>query len=187
MKHRFFNDSGHAHYLTFSCYRRQQLLNDDITRLWLVQSIDQARKKHRFKLWAWVIMPEHVHMLLHPVVEGYSIARIMQLIKGPFARRLIGEWRDHAPHKLARLCVNMGGKESFRLWQAGGGFDRNLYQMSRIKKAIEYIEYNPVRRGLVIEPAEWRWSSARARMGTRDALLLIDDFEFENERITGDG
>jgi putative transposase len=156
-----------------------------MTRLWLVQSIDRAREQYGFRLWAWVIMPEHVHLLLHPEAEDYSITRIRQSIKGPFAGRVLGEWRDHAPHKLARLGVKTGGKASFRFWQAGGGFDRNLYKMSRIRKVIEYIEYNPVRRGLVSEPADWRWSSARFRVGMGETPLLIDGFEFDDARITG--
>jgi len=51
MKRQSFNDPGHAHYLTFTCFRRRQLLTDDQTRAWLAQSIDQARRIHGFKWW----------------------------------------------------------------------------------------------------------------------------------------
>ena len=181
MKRRSFNDPGHAHYLTFTCFRRQQLLTDNRIQAWLVQSIDKARGIHGFRLWAWVIMPEHVHLLLHPVAETYSIACILQSIKGPFARRVLADWRNSAPHKLHRLCVVSGDKTAFRFWQAGGGFDRNLYDIDRIRKAIAYIEYNPVRRGLVSETTAWRWSSAGARAGKADTLLGIDALEFDHE------
>ena len=62
-----------------------------------------------------------------------------------------------------------------------GARDRNLYQMDRMRKAIEYIAYNPVRRGLVSEVTAWRWSSARARAGKADMLLGIDAVEFDHE------
>jgi len=181
MKRQSFNDPGHAHYLTFTCFRRQQLLTDNRIRAWLAQSIDQARGIHGFRLWAWVIMPEHVHLLLYPVAETYSIADILQSVKGPFAHRVLADWRESAPHKLRRLCVASGGKTAFRFWQAGGGFDRNLHDIDRIRKAIAYIEYNPVRRGLVSETTAWRWSSARARAGEADMLLGIDTLKFDHE------
>ena len=57
---------GHAHYLTFSCYRGLPLLSKDRTRVWFVEELAKARTKHHFDLWAWVIMPEHVHLLICP-------------------------------------------------------------------------------------------------------------------------
>jgi len=128
-------------------------------------------------------MPEHVHLLLHPDKDEYSISEIVQYIKGPFARRVLAHWRGHDLHRLQRLCVRSGKSESYRFWQAGGGFDRNLYNMERIIKAINYIEYNPVRRGLVAEPTEWFWSSAQARIGGRDTPLRIDAIENDIGRI----
>ena len=59
----------------------------------------------------------------------------------------------------------------FRFWQAGGGFDRNLCNPKAIHSSVNYIEYNPVRAGLVNAPEEWQWSSARARY-TKKGLLL---------------
>jgi putative transposase len=178
VKRTSFNDPGHAHYLTFSCYHHQQLLTDDRIREWLAQSIAQAREQHEFRLWAWVIMPEHVHMLLHPKSEQYSISKILSSIKGPFARRVLAHWRECDPYRLNQLRVKEGNEVSYRFWQAGGGFDRNLHQWDRIRKAIEYIEFNPVRRGLVLEASDWRWSSAWERAGKRDAVLTVDEFEF---------
>ena len=61
--------------------------------------MDQARGIHGFRLWAWVIMPEHVHLLRYPVAETYSIARILRSIKGPFARRVLTDRRKSAPQK----------------------------------------------------------------------------------------
>jgi len=128
-------------------------------------------------------MPEHVHLLLHPDSDKYSISEIMQFIKGPFARRILAFWRKHDPHRLQGLHVMSGKRKSNRFWQAGGGFDRNLYKMERIIKAIDYIEYNPVHRGLVSEPAHWAWSSAQARMGSSDTPLKIDVLENDGGRI----
>jgi putative transposase len=63
---RRYDDPGHAHALTFSCYRRLPLLSKDQTRRWLIEAIDVARRLVHFDLWAYVIMPEHAHLLLAP-------------------------------------------------------------------------------------------------------------------------
>jgi putative transposase len=68
---RRFNIPGHAHELTFSCFQRLPLLERDRTRGWLIEAIGEARKRERFDLWAFVIMPEHAHLLVHPRAPDY--------------------------------------------------------------------------------------------------------------------
>jgi len=63
-KVRHFDEPGHAHFLTFSCYGRLPLLGKDRSRGWLIEAIVAARQKHGFDLWAWVVMPKHVHLLI---------------------------------------------------------------------------------------------------------------------------
>jgi putative transposase len=63
---------------------------------------------------------------------------------------------------------------TFRFWQAGGGFDRNVRDMNAFCKEIRYIHLNPVRRGLVAKPEDWPWSSVRWWMGRRDELVSCD-------------
>jgi putative transposase len=47
------------------------------------------------------------------------------------------------------------------IWQAGGGYDRNIYKDETFANTLEYIHFNPVRKGLVECPVDWKWSSAR--------------------------
>ena len=61
---RNFNDPGHAHALTFSCYHRLQFLSGERTCQWLASSIENARQRLQFDLWAWVFMPDHVHLII---------------------------------------------------------------------------------------------------------------------------
>ena len=97
--------------------------------MWFVQAMAQARERQCFRLWAWVIMPEHVHLLLHPQTENYSISRILQSIRGPFACRLLADWRKRSRHRLSRVRVGSGATNELRFWQEGGGLERNLFQM----------------------------------------------------------
>jgi putative transposase len=78
---RNFNIPGHAHELSFSCYRSFKFLEAERTCLWLIESINAARLKHDVAVWAYVIMPEHVHLLICPRRAEYDIAAIRQIIK----------------------------------------------------------------------------------------------------------
>jgi putative transposase len=64
MKH--LHVAGHFHELTFSCYRRKPLLTNDVWREQLARRIDTASEEEGFVLHAFVLMPEHVHLLVLP-------------------------------------------------------------------------------------------------------------------------
>src|SRR5204863_9689552 len=82
-----FNNPGDAHALTFSCFRRQAFLSKDRSRQWLIDAIDRARSKHRFHVWAYVIMPEHAHLLIWPTRAIYDVSKILNSIKQSVAKR----------------------------------------------------------------------------------------------------
>jgi putative transposase len=159
-----FNQPGHAHFLTFSCYRRSPILGDDRACQILGGAIDRARTRLAFDLWSYVFMPDHVHLLLRPRRDQYSIAAILKLIKGSFSRELLAAWRTQCPGRLKQLEVCTAAGTVHRVWPRGGGFDRNLFTHELIRRAIRYIEDNPVRKGFVTDATEWKWSSARARL-----------------------
>ncbi|MBI3871890.1 MAG: transposase [candidate division Zixibacteria bacterium] len=186
MRRHAYNNPGHAHFLTFSCYRMQQLLTDNLLRGWLAEALDNARETEHFDLWAYVFMPDHVHLLIHPQHEDYSVPAILRRIKEPFTRRVVAAWRESSPSKLVLLQAQFGQRTVHRFWQAGGGFDRNMTDMAAVNSAIGYIEYNPVRRGYVQEPVDWAWSSARARAGWEDVPLRVDPVEVIFSRM-GEG
>ena len=170
--HRY-NFPGHAHELTFSCFRGRPFLSKDRTRSYLVNAIMAAKHKHAFDLWAYVIMPEHVHLLICPCGETYSIAAILRAIKQPVARQATIYLRERNPEGLAWMATGQAGMP-YRFWQAGGGYDRNMTSVETIVNAAKYIHENPVRRGLVTHASEWVYSSARDWETGTSVLLPID-------------
>jgi len=173
-RRRAFHDPGHAHELTFSCYRGLALLASDLTRGWLAESIEEARSQQDLDLWAFVFMPEHVHLIVRPRRAVYAIATILRSIKGPVGRRAIAYLEAHHPAWLPRLTRERGGRTERVFWQPGGGYDRNVDEPGTLMAMIEYIHQNPVRRGLVGRPADWRWSSA-GWYGGQDVCPLRPD------------
>ena len=176
-------DNGEPHFLTFSCYRRMQLLSKDRTRQWFVDALSEARNLHGFQLWAWVIMPEHVHVLLWPPFASISIdpqstrGRIrgsLSSIKKPVAERAIEYLRKSAPSFLRLIKVCNANRTYHRFWQSGSGFDENVSDPQGLHALVDYIHLNPVRRGLVKRPEDWHWSSARDWAGLDGPALKID-------------
>jgi putative transposase len=170
-----FNDSAHAHELTFSCHHRWPLLNKDRSREWVIESLDLARAKYDVELWAYVIMPEHVHALLYPRRDVYDMAKVLQTIKQSVARRATNYLRANAPEWLERLKVTRpGGRVEYRFWEQGGGYDRNIFSAKAAWASIHYLHDNPVRRGLVDAATDWTWSSARWYAGLEGVPLEMD-------------
>ena len=176
-------DNGEPHFLTFSCFHRMPLLSKDRTREWFIDSIEGARNEHGFHLWAWVIMPEHVHILLWPPYQLISpdprslrgrIRGILTSIKRPVAKRAITYLRKNAPDFLQRLTVKNSGRVYERFWQAGSGFDENVSEPGALHAMADYIHQNPVRRGLVNRAVDWPWSSARDWMRLPDSRIKVD-------------
>ncbi len=154
------NEPGHAHELTFSCFRRLQLLKAEQTCEWLADSINEARRELNFLLWAYVFMPEHVHLIVYPQQPNYDVSQILKRIKEPVGRKAVKFLRESSPDWLPRITVQRGKRRERRFWQAGGGYDRNAQEATTILAMIDYIHANPVRRGLVTLAEDWKWSSA---------------------------
>jgi putative transposase len=169
-RRRAYNEPGHAHALTFTCFRRYAFLQAERTCEWLGEEINQARAQLDFALWAYVFMPEHVHLLIYPRQACYDIAVILKAIKEPVGRRAVKLLREQSSPWLARIAVRHGKRLRYHFWQEGGGYDRNITEPNTVLSVIEYIHQNPVRRNLVTWAADWRWSSAGWYEGCKQTI-----------------
>jgi putative transposase len=172
---RSYNEPCHAHELTFSCFRRLPLLNRDRSRKWMLDALESARRRRNLALWAYVIMPEHVHVIVYPREAIYQVRLIRTALKVPVQRKALAFLRRRAPAFLERLRDEQpNGEVHYRFWQRGGGYDRNVTGLETLRTMIEYIHNNPVRRGLVERPTDWPWSSARFYEGIQDVPVRMD-------------
>ena len=164
---------GEAHELTFSCFKRRQFLGKERTRKYFLDALELAREKHGIHLWAYVIMPEHAHVLIWPDREEYSVGDILKTIKQSVARKAVRFLREENPAGLKQLAT--GHKESpYRFWMDGGGYDRNVYTFGALRKMVDYIHNNPVRRGLVEQAEDWKWSSLAEWLEEGSGPIRID-------------
>ena len=159
---RHYHEPGDLHELTFSCYRRLPLLTNDLWRKLLCQSIDRAVRNQAYRLVSFVLMPEHLHLLVMPTAAQVAIDDLLSAIKQPHSVRIKKILQANGSPLLDKLTIQeRPGKQVFRYWQEGPGYDRNLSTLAAVMAAIDYIHLNPVRRGLVRSAADWKWSSAR--------------------------
>ena len=170
-----FAEMGQPRELTFSCYRQFPFLERERTREWFRDALLDARAKFGFQIWAYVLMPEHVHLLVYPGEHPEQMARFLQVLKEPVARNAIAFLRENAPAWLSKITVREGKRVRHRFWQPGGGYDRNITTTAALRAMIDYIHANPVRRGLVAKAEDWEWSSARWFAGMRPVKIEMDD------------
>jgi putative transposase len=139
----------------------------------LADAISYAKIKHKFDVWAYVFMPEHVHLLILPNEDKYDISKILQSIKQSVSRRAVRYAKESNPRFLESMHTGQKGKR-FRFWMAGGGYDRNIYNRDVLLKVIRYIHRNPIRRELVKNPGQWKWSSIHYWLGIDKNPIEID-------------
>ncbi len=161
---------GDVRFVTFSCQRRLPLLGDPATRDMFSRELAAARLSHGFQLFAWVVMPEHVHLLLRPA-DGATLGAALRSLKTAVAKRVVNQWREQDDRRIAQILTARGDA---RFWQKGGGFDRNVRDGQEFCREVRYTHRNPVERGLVAKPEDWAWSSVRWWMGQRDGVVECD-------------
>ncbi len=162
---------GHLHFVTFSCYRRQALLGRLRTRNLFVAVLGEVRRRYEFRLVGFVVMPEHVHLLISEPGKG-NPSKVVQALKQTVSRRL----RTKSGRKIAanQLSLSFGREDSCsHSWQHRF-YDFNVWSDKKKIEKLEYMHQNPVKRGLVRDPKDWPWSSYGFYAGRGDGLVTID-------------
>ncbi|MFI5059021.1 MAG: transposase, partial [Candidatus Acidiferrales bacterium] len=91
---------GDLHFVTFSCYRRRPLLGTARARNRFVRILDEVRSRHAFKLIGYVVMPEHVHLLMSEPRKG-TPSKVLQVLKQKVSRALRGRGKKSVPGQLS--------------------------------------------------------------------------------------
>jgi len=144
---------GDFHFITCSCYRRQPWLRSVRRRNIFLEILEQVRKKYRFIVAGYVVMPEHFHLLMSEPEQG-TPSTVMQVLKQRVARRLLPKKRRHDPRQQGLFADDRSPK----FWQSRF-YDFNVYSGKKHAEKLRYMHRNPVKRGLVHRPEQWEWSS----------------------------
>jgi putative transposase len=132
-----YQQTGEFHFLTFSCYHRRDYLSTVAAMDLFEDALERVRRRYLFVVAGYVVMPEHVHLLVNEPKRAL-LSKAIQALK---------------------LSVSMRGRER-PFWQAHY-YDFNVSTHEKFVEKLRYIHRNPVRRGLVAQPEDWKWSSFR--------------------------
>jgi putative transposase len=151
----------HAREINFSCFQDRPFLRSERACTWFVESAVRAFELHDIAVWAYVLMPTHVHMIVFPRRLDTRMANVLASLKRSVAEKAIRWTEAHAPGSVRLfLDAQPNGTLTRRFWQRGGGYDRNLWSTNAIWDMINHVHNNPVEAGLSRTRDEWRWSSA---------------------------
>jgi putative transposase len=135
---RRFQQARCLHFITFSCYRRAPLLGTPQACSVFERTLERVRQWYGFFVTGYVVMPEHVHLLLSEP-ERSQLSLAVQMLKQNVARQL-------------------AKPEANPFWQPRY-YDFNVWSDAKRVEKLQYIHRNPVHRGLVARPEDWPWSS----------------------------
>jgi len=167
-------DPNTIHYVTAVTYRRVPLFRNETACSFLIETMAETRSKYPFKLIGYVIMPDHVHLLLNPL--SCDIGGLMRRLKGMSAR-LILDWlrtKNYAA-SLEKLRLDSPQKHSHThaVWLKDYS-SVDLWSPKFVRQKLHYIHCNPIRAGLCEHPAQWRWSSYHAYLPHEPGSVPIE-------------
>jgi putative transposase len=119
-------------------------------------------------------------LLARPRNEIYDISGFLRSIKNSAAKRILNSLREQRSSILDKLQIKGAEADGpYRFWQAGPGYDKNIWTVEKVIEKANYCHRNPVARGLVTSPADWHWSSYRSlELGDTDHEALgVDSWD----------
>jgi len=146
----------HLHFITCGCYHRQHWLGSRRRRDLLLRVFEQVRQRYDFEVVGYVVMPDHIHLLISEPERG-NPSRVMQALKQGFARRVLRQMRK----RRVAAQGEMFEEPAEHVWQRRF-YDFNVWSERKRIEKLRYMHRNPVRRGLVAQPEQWVWSSFRS-------------------------
>jgi putative transposase len=145
-----FQQAGDLHFLTFSCRRRLPYLDNSRACELFLHTLEAARRRYVLFVYGYVVVPEHVHLLVSEPRRA-GLDRAIQALKTSVAKQ--------------------SGQRPFRLVRY---YDFNVHSDSKRIEKLRYIHRNPVMRGLVCGPEDWEWSSFRHYQTGEPGIVEIE-------------
>jgi|SRR5579859_2074588 len=136
------NTGNGTYFISTNCYEQRFLLQSERMAKLLIETIYHYREAEKFLLHEFVVMPNHLHLILTPEVP---LERAMQLVKGGFSYR-------------AKKLLGIGHE----IWQTSFN-DRRLRDMEEYEKYKVYVHDNPVKAGLCAACKDWPYGSASGK------------------------
>ncbi len=155
------NEFNNFHYVTTVTYKRLPIFRGVKTCEIFIEVLKEIREIHPFKLIGYVIMPDHIHLILNPLEE--KIGAIMRKLKGKTAHLIVNWLKENnfteSLNKL--LIIGKNERQTHAVWQRDfSAID--LWSPKFLRQKLDYIHLNPLRAEFCDHPAKWKFSSYHA-------------------------
>ncbi len=163
-----------ALYLTAVAKDRLPVFRIDALKVVTCNALDEARKSAGFSIYAYVIMPDHLHLITDAELKS---SKILRFVNGITSRRVIDHLKERGHNSsLLKFRHETKAREyRYSLWD----HHNNVFSITSedmFMQKVNYIHQNPVRAGLVDHAEDYRWSSVRIWKGCQleDEPLILD-------------
>ncbi|MGB5105459.1 MAG: transposase [Candidatus Zixiibacteriota bacterium] len=181
LKH--YDHDGRARFVTFCTHKKVPILTNDVFRQIVLDEIVRFCQESQARLLSYVIMPEHVHLVIVPrklMKLGPEIGELKRRI----AVQIVEKLRASHSDLIRNLEVVRDGQKRIALWLRRC-FDHNCRTENQVWRKVNYCHMNPVKRKLVGSPENWKWSSYKYYLEIPDTLLEIDLSAGDNSAVSG--
>lgn len=165
------------YFVTTTAVGRAHLFRRDVIKRILVDSLHHLRTTRQMKLFVFVIMPNHIHIIIQ-CTEEYPLSDVMRDFKKFTARQTFRQYNAEENSKVLDMLQKEGAKvkQAYKVWE--DGYDaRDVFSMPFLQQKMEYIHYNPCQPQwkLVDSPEQYLWSTAGFYFDGKPCVIPIDD------------
>jgi len=179
---RRYDQQGDVHFWTISCQRRLTFFHDDSVKQVVIDGLRVLQQRFGVCLIGYVVMLEHVHVILYPRVRGNDLSIPISSLLHAFKKhvgfhgkqRLREVWRAQGSLWSDPLNTWATGKKNEQSIWTVRGYDFNVREQRTLIEKLDYCHKNPVTRGLVDRAEDWPWSSYRYYELGDESLLKMD-------------
>lgn len=171
-------DPDHLYFITTTAVQRLHLFSRPVVKRIIVDSLNYMRVESWIKLHVFVVMPNHVHLIVR-FLEGHTLSDTVRDFKKHTARQIIRQHQAENDDQVLTVLQGAAGQisdQQYKVWE--DGYDaRDIFSEEFLRQKAEYCHNNPCQPhwALVERPEQYPWSSARYYLLGEPAIIDVDD------------
>lgn len=171
-------DPAHLYFVTTGAVQRQHIFRRDVIKRILVDSLNTGRILKQYELFAFVIMPNHVHWIMR-CLNDYTPPDILREFKKATANLILRHFEAEDNQKVLKFLASVvepSHDQQYAVWEREYQA-KNVFSPEFLRQKLDYVHRNPLQSHwrLVERPEQYFWSSARFYLSGKRALIPLSD------------
>ena len=171
-------DPSHLYFITTKAVDHAKIFKRDVMKRLLIDTLDCFRLRKSLILHVFVIMPNHIHLIVRCPPDN-PVADLIRDYKKQTADRIIRHYQAEDNHKVLDILsskAEKSDKQNYKVWEDGYNA-KDIVSPKFLRQKTEYIHNNPCQPhwNLATDPTKYMWSSARFYLAGKPALIPVED------------